>query len=58
MGLAPGGKVLIDIPKGEMLTDENFAPDTSTLVYKMRQMQDDLLAVCRRETISNKLNQC
>ncbi len=43
MGLAPGGKVLVDIPRGEMLTDENFAPDTSTLVYKMRQMQDDLI---------------
>lgn len=45
MGLAPGGKVLKDISKGEMLTEESFAPDTSKLVYKLRQMQDDLLAV-------------
>jgi predicted homoserine dehydrogenase-like protein len=43
MGLAPDGKVLKDIARGEMLTDENFAPDTSKLVYKMRQMQDDML---------------
>lgn len=43
MGLAPGGKVLKDIPKGEMLTEANFAPDTSTVVYKLRQMQDQML---------------
>ena len=42
MGLAPGGKILKDITKGEMLTYDNFAPDTSTLAYKMRQMQDVL----------------
>ena len=44
MGLAAHGKVLKDIAKGEMLTEQNFAPDTSTLVYKMRQMQDDLIS--------------
>jgi predicted homoserine dehydrogenase-like protein len=43
MGLAPGGKVLKDIPKDEMLTWDNFAPDTSNLVYKLRQMQDEML---------------
>jgi predicted homoserine dehydrogenase-like protein len=43
MGLAAHGRVLQDIPQGDMLTVENFAPDTSTLVYKMRQMQDDLI---------------
>jgi len=42
MGLAASGQVLSDIPQGEMLTADNFAPDTSTLVYKMRQMQDNL----------------
>jgi predicted homoserine dehydrogenase-like protein len=42
-GLAPGGKVLKDIPKGEMLTEENIAPDTSKVVYKLRQMQDATL---------------
>jgi len=40
MGIAPGGKALKDIPKGAMLTEENFAPDTSSFVYKLRQMQD------------------
>ncbi len=44
MGLVPGGKVLKDIARDEMLTADNFAPDTSTLVYKLRQMQDELLA--------------
>jgi predicted homoserine dehydrogenase-like protein len=43
-GLAPGGKVLKDIPKGEMLTEDNLAPDTTKLVYKLRQMQDAMLA--------------
>ncbi|MFC1715233.1 NAD(P)H-dependent oxidoreductase [Candidatus Poribacteria bacterium] len=43
MGIAPDGKVLTDISRGEMLTEENFAPDSSSFVYKLRQMQDDLL---------------
>jgi predicted homoserine dehydrogenase-like protein len=43
MGIAPGGKVLKGIPKGEMLTEENFAPDTSSFVYKLRQMQDVMI---------------
>jgi predicted homoserine dehydrogenase-like protein len=43
MGLTPGGRVLKDIKPGDMLTEENFAPDTSKLVYKLRQMQDALL---------------
>jgi len=42
-GLAPGAKVLKDIPKGGMLTEENIAPDTSKVVYKLRQMQDAML---------------
>lgn len=47
MGLAGHGRVLRDIAQDEMLTTVNFAPDTSTLVYKMRQMQDDMLGVSR-----------
>ncbi len=43
MGIAPGGKVLKDIPKGTMLTDDNFAPDASSFVYKLRQMQDAMM---------------
>lgn len=47
MGLATGGKVLKDIRKSELLTEENFAPDTSRFVYKLRQMQDAMLAMDR-----------
>ncbi len=43
-GLAPGAKVLKDIGKGELLTEDNVAPDTTIMVYKLRQMQDALLA--------------
>jgi predicted homoserine dehydrogenase-like protein len=43
MGLTPGGTVLKDVAKGEVLTVDNLAPDTSQLVYKLRQMQDSLL---------------
>ncbi|GAB4542960.1 MAG: NAD(P)H-dependent oxidoreductase [Anaerolineae bacterium] len=46
-GLAPGAKILKDIPKGEMLTEENVAPDTTKVVYKLRQMQDALLDMTR-----------
>jgi predicted homoserine dehydrogenase-like protein len=42
-GLAPGGKVLKDIAKGELLTEENVAPDTTKVVYKLRQLQDVML---------------
>jgi predicted homoserine dehydrogenase-like protein len=45
LGVAPGGKVLADIAKGEMLTEGNFAPDPSKFVYKLRQMQDAQLAM-------------
>ncbi|HHY23511.1 MAG TPA: hypothetical protein GX527_04630 [Clostridiaceae bacterium] len=43
MGIALGGKALKDITKGEMLTKDNFAPDTDTFVYKLRRMQDAML---------------
>lgn len=45
LGIAPGGKVVKDISKGEMLTEENFAPDPNKFVYKLRQMQDAQLAM-------------
>lgn len=45
LGIAPGGKVIKDISKGEMLTEENFAPDPDKFVYKLRQMQDAQLAM-------------
>ncbi len=43
-GLVTGARVLKDIPKGAMLTQDNVAPDTTRMVYKLRQMQDALLA--------------
>lgn len=43
MGIAPGGKVVKDIKKGEMLTEDNFSPDVSSFVYKLRVMQDAML---------------
>jgi len=45
LGIAPGGKAVKDIAKGEMLTEENFAPNPNKFVYKLRQMQDAQLAM-------------
>ena len=45
LGLAPGGRVVKDIAKGELLTEENFAPDSNKFVCKLRQMQDAQLAM-------------
>jgi predicted homoserine dehydrogenase-like protein len=42
MGLTAGGAVLKDIRKDALLTTDNFQPDTSQFVYKLRQMQDAL----------------
>jgi len=47
MGIAPGGKVLRDISKGQMLTEENFAPDSSSFIYKLRAMQNEMFANSR-----------
>ncbi len=43
MGLTAGGTVTQNIGRGELLTEENFAPDTTSLVYTLRQMQATLL---------------
>jgi predicted homoserine dehydrogenase-like protein len=40
LGLAPGGKVIKDIAKGEMLTEENFVPDPAKFVYELRKVQN------------------
>jgi predicted homoserine dehydrogenase-like protein len=40
MGIAPKAKVLRDIPKGSVLTEENVAPDTTRFIYSLRKMQD------------------
>jgi predicted homoserine dehydrogenase-like protein len=40
LGLAPGGKVLRDIAKGDLLTEDNFAPNSAKFVYELRRVQD------------------
>jgi predicted homoserine dehydrogenase-like protein len=45
LGIATGGKVIRDVAKGELLTWENLQPDTSMFVFKLRQMQDEQLAM-------------
>ncbi len=47
MGLATHGRVTRDIAKGEAFTEGNFAPDPTRFVFKLRQMQDALLAAER-----------
>jgi len=43
IGIAAGGIVKHTIRKGEILTEENFSPDTTTLVYRLRALQDSLV---------------
>jgi predicted homoserine dehydrogenase-like protein len=45
LGLVPGGEVLRDVAKGDLLTEENFAPDAGKFVYTLRKMQDAHLAM-------------
>jgi predicted homoserine dehydrogenase-like protein len=45
LGLAPGGKVLRPIAKGEMLTEDNFAPNADKFVYQLRKVQDAQLSM-------------
>ena len=45
LGLAPGGKVLRDIAKGDLLTEDNFAPNPAKFVYELRKVQDAQLAM-------------
>jgi predicted homoserine dehydrogenase-like protein len=47
LGLAPGGKALLDIAKGEMLTEDNFAPNPKKFVYKLRKVQDAEFSMSR-----------
>lgn len=45
LGLVPGGRVTTEIIKGELLTEDNFAPDPFKFVYKLRRIQDAQLAM-------------
>jgi predicted homoserine dehydrogenase-like protein len=44
IGIGSGGSVKKAIRKGEVFTEENFAPDTSSFVYRLRALQDSLLS--------------
>jgi predicted homoserine dehydrogenase-like protein len=44
MGLATGAKVLKDVARDELLTLDSVALDTSRTAYRLRQLQDELLA--------------
>ncbi len=43
VGLLEGGKVTAPIRKGDLITRANATPDTSTLLYELRQRQDRML---------------
>jgi len=45
IGIAENGVVLEDIPKGQVLTEENTRVDSTTFIYKLRKMQDNLIWV-------------
>jgi predicted homoserine dehydrogenase-like protein len=40
IGIAANGTVRQNISKGDLLTQENFAPDTTTYIYRLRKEQD------------------
>jgi predicted homoserine dehydrogenase-like protein len=44
VGLLEGGKVLKPVKKGALLTVDNAAPDPSTNLFRLRKLQDELLA--------------
>jgi len=45
VGLLEGGKVLKPVKKGELLTRDNATPDTSTNLYRLRRLQDEMFGL-------------
>ena len=43
MGLASGARVTTPVKAGTLLTLDSVAPDTSRFVYKLRQLQDEMV---------------
>ena len=43
LGVAENGTVLKDIAMGEIVTENNFLPNTSTFIYQLRQEQNNWL---------------
>ena len=45
VGLLEGGKVLVPVKKGELLTTANATPDPSTNLYRLRKLQDEMFGL-------------
>ena len=45
VGLLEGGKVLKPVKKGELLTRDNATPDTSTNLFRLRKLQEEMLGL-------------
>ncbi|HBE41264.1 MAG TPA: hypothetical protein DDW27_08680, partial [Bacteroidales bacterium] len=43
LGIAENGIALAGMPKGTLITEGNFKPDSTTFIYKLRKEQDNLL---------------
>jgi predicted homoserine dehydrogenase-like protein len=43
LGIAENGMAFTDVPKGALLTEANFMPDQSTLIYRLRKEQDSYM---------------
>jgi predicted homoserine dehydrogenase-like protein len=43
IGIAADGVVTKDVSKGELLTEDNFTPDSSKFIYELRQKQNHLI---------------
>jgi predicted homoserine dehydrogenase-like protein len=43
LGIAPGAKVIKEIPKGSIVTEEHVLPLSHSFIYSLRQLQNKLL---------------
>jgi predicted homoserine dehydrogenase-like protein len=43
IGIAADGVIIKDVLKGELLTEDNFVPDSSKFIYELRQKQNLLI---------------
>ena len=45
VGLLEGGKVIAPVRKGDLLTRANAAPDATTRLFALRQLQDQMFGL-------------
>ncbi|SDG14458.1 NAD(P)H-dependent oxidoreductase [Pelagibacterium luteolum] len=45
VGLLEGGRVTAAVKKGDLLTSANATPDTTTKLYKLRRLQDEMFGL-------------